>query len=166
MRGSATSFSGLLGFLLLVSCIASPVQLPLIHWDGRTTGSPYKVQKAGADLSPMRVDELKAEVEQRLKEANRQMSHYDPDGELSRFNRAPANTPFNISPEFARVVRFSLEMNRCSRGAFDPTLAPVINLWGFGEQFDQHAVPPEFELKAGLKKRVASTCRLRRRTNW
>jgi thiamine biosynthesis lipoprotein len=59
--------------------------------------------------------------------------------------------PFKVSPEFARVVRFSLELNQRSRGAFDPTLAPVINLWGFGEKTDQRAVPPESALQAALK---------------
>jgi thiamine biosynthesis lipoprotein len=80
------------------------------------------------------------------------MSHYQPDSELSQFNRAPANMPFKVSAEFAHVVRFSLEMARRSQGAFDPTLAPVINLWGFGEQTDKTAVPSETNLKAALSK--------------
>ena len=114
-------------------------------------GSPYTVQIVGTNLTQAQIDALKAEVEERLKEVNRQMSHYQPDSELSRFNRAPAHTPFKVSPEFARVVRFSLEMNRRSQGAFDPTLAPVINLWGFGEKTDQRAVPAEAELRAAMK---------------
>lgn len=114
-------------------------------------GSPYTVLIAGTALPTEEIDKLKLAVEERLKEVNRQMSHYQPDSELSRFNRVPTQTPFKVSPEFARVVRFSLEMNRRSQGAFDPTLAPVINLWGFGEKTDQRAVPPETELKQALK---------------
>ena len=67
------------------------------------------------------------------------MPHYQPDSELSRFNVAPPNAPFRVSPEFGAVVRFSLEPWRTSGGAFDPTLAPVINLWGFGEETAQTA---------------------------
>ena len=115
-------------------------------------GSDYTVRIVGTNLAPEQIDALKAEVDQQLKEVNRQMSHYQSDSELSQFNRAPANTPFRVSPEFARVVRFALEMNRKSRGAFDPTLAPVINLWGFGEKTDRRAVPPEAELKTALAK--------------
>ncbi len=114
-------------------------------------GSTYIVKVAGTNLAPAQINALQAEVEQRLKAVNRQMSHYQPDSELSRFNRAPANTPFKVSPEFARVVRFSLELDRRSQGAFDPTLAPVINLWGFGERTDKRVVPPEAELQAALK---------------
>jgi len=138
--------------LALVGNSAQSAELPVVRWQGRTMGSPYTVQIVGTDLSPEQVDTLKAEVEARLKEVNRQMSHYQPDSELSQFNRAPANTPFKVSPEFARVVRFSLEMCRRSQGAFDPTLAPVINLWGFGEKSEVRAVPPEVELQAALKK--------------
>jgi FAD:protein FMN transferase len=125
--------------------------LPVTVWQGRTMGSPYTVKVVGTNLTQAQTDALKAEVDDRLKEVNRQMSHYQPASELSRFNRAPASTPFKVSPEFARVVRFSLDLNRQSHGAFDPTLAPVINLWGFGEQTRQLAVPPEAELRAAMK---------------
>ncbi len=104
-------------------------------------GSTYTVKIVGVNLAEPQVEALKVEVDQRLKEVNRQMSHYQADSELSRFNRASANTPFKVSPEFARVVRFSLGLNRRSHGAFDPTLAPVINLWGFGEKPEPQAVP-------------------------
>ena len=125
--------------------------LPLVDWQGQTMGSVYTVKLVDARLTRSQIEALKAEVDQRLKEVNRQMSHYQPDSELSRFNRAPANTPFKVSPQFARVVRQSLELNRRSRGAFDPTLGPVISLWGFGAQTDVHVVPPEAQLRAAMK---------------
>ncbi len=114
-------------------------------------GSDYTVQIVGTNLAAAQMESLKTEMDQRLREVNRQMSHYQPDSELSRFNRAPAHQPFKVAPEFASVVRFSLELARRSEGAFDPTLAPVINLWGFGEKTDTQAVPPEAELKAAMK---------------
>jgi thiamine biosynthesis lipoprotein len=124
----------------------------MLTWQGRTMGSPYTIKIVGAVPAAREIDALKAEIEERLREVNRQMSHYQPDSELSRFNRAPAGTPFKVSPEFAQVVRVSLEMWRRSAGAFDPTLAPVINLWGFGEKTDRNLVPSAPELQAALKK--------------
>jgi thiamine biosynthesis lipoprotein len=134
------------------SSIALATDLHVIRWQGRTMGSPYTVQVVGTNLDAEQIENLKTEVDLRLKEVNRQMSHYEPDSELSQFNHAPANQPFKVSPEFARVVRFSLELNRRSQGAFDPTLAPVINLWGFGEKTNPPAVPPEAELTEAMKK--------------
>jgi FAD:protein FMN transferase len=137
---------------LLASHSGRAEELPVIRWQGRTMGSPYTVQIVGTNLVPRQVETLQAEIEACLKEVNRQMSHYQPDSELSQFNRAPAHQPFKVSPKFARVVRFSLEMARRSGGAFDPTLAPVINLWGFGEKTEQHIVPAEADLKTALAK--------------
>lgn len=130
---------------------ASTADHPIIAWQGRTMGSTYTVKIPGV-FDEKEVATLKEEVDRQLREVNRQMSHYDPGSELSRFNRAPAKTPFKVSPEFARVVRFTLELSRGSDGAFDPTIAPIINLWGFGEQKMNRAVPPEGELRAALKK--------------
>ncbi len=138
--------------LILAGATTRAAELALEAWEGQTMGSIYRVKIAGPSPGPARLAELKTEVDQRLREINRQMSHYDPGSELSRFNRAPANRPFQISPEFARVVRFSLELNRLSQGAFDPTLGPVINLWGFGEQGSRREPPPPVELLAALKK--------------
>ena len=86
---------------------------------------------------------LKAEIEKTLEEVNRQMSNYLPESELSRFNQAPANAPFRISPDFAGVVKFGLSLSQVSDGAFDPTLGPLINLWGFGEKTKEHTVPAD-----------------------
>ena len=126
--------------------------MPVLEWQGKTKGSTYSVKIAGANPDETRFAELRREVEDRLREINRQMSHYQPDSELSRFNRAPAKVPFKISAEFARVVRFSLELHRRSHGAFDPTLGPLINLWGFGEQGGPRAAPADNDLRAVLKR--------------
>ena len=131
-------------------CIVSAEDLPLVSWQGRTMGSPYTVKIVDGKLSEMQVNALKAEIENKLKEVNLQMSNYIPESELSRFNQAPVNAPFKVSPDFARVVRFGLELSSMSDGAFDPTLGPLINLWGFGEKTDKHVVPTPDQLKAAM----------------
>ena len=138
--------------VLLAPFLALAADLPLVTWQGETMGSAYVVKIAGTNLAPAQIEALKSAVDQGLKEVNRQMSHYDPDSELSRFNRAPANSPCQASPEFARVLRLALDLNRRSGGAFDPTLGPVINLWGFGERGGQRRVPSDEALRAALAK--------------
>ena len=145
---SRLAFAAVLGFLTLAAGRAD--DLPLATWQGQTMGSTYTVKIVDARLTEQQTEALKAEVEQKLKEVNRQMSHYQPDSELSQFNRASANTPFKVSPDFARVVRQSLELNRGSHGAFDPTIGPIISLWGFGAQTDVHTVPPDARLREAM----------------
>lgn len=127
-------------------------ELPLVSWQGQTMGTVYTVKIAGAALSEPQLEALQTEADRRLAELNRQMSHYQPDSELSRFNRAPARVPFRVSAEFARVIRFALDICRRSGGAFDPTLAPVINAWGFGEKTSQRGVPSDTELQTAAGK--------------
>ena len=125
--------------MLFESAVAA--DLPGSAWQGRTMGSDYMVRIVDGKLGEAQVAALKAEIEATLVEVNRQMSNYQPDSELSRFNRAPVNEPFKVAPDFARVTRFALELSRLSDGAFDPTLGPLINLWGFGEKTGEHVVP-------------------------
>lgn len=126
--------------------------MPLIAWEGQTMGCTYIVKIVDAPLSAQQLEMLKTEVDRRLKEVNRQMSHYQPDSDLSRFNRAPAKVPFKVPAEFARVIRQALELNRASEGAFDPTLGPVIDLWGFGSKTDVHIVPSDAQLREAMQK--------------
>lgn len=114
-------------------------------------GCAYTVKIVDASLSQQQIEALKTEVDNSLMEVNRQMSHYQPDSELSRFNRCPTNAPFKVSPEFARVMRISRDLHDRSGGAFEPTLGPVINLWGFGEKTEVRKVPPAADLREALK---------------
>lgn len=136
-------------FVLLGSLVSGLAgDLPLVTWQGRTMGSDYVVKIVDSGLDETKVNLLKAETEKALEQVNRQMSNYVPDSELSLFNKAPANAPFRISPEFAKVLRFGLDLSQLSDGAFDPTLGPLINLWGFGEKTKDHAVPTDELLRA------------------
>lgn len=143
-RGSCLLALAALG-LPWLACSAA--DLSLVTWQGETMGSDYTVKVVGTNLAPVVLDALKQEVDDRLKEVNRQMSHYLPESELSRFNRAPEAKPFKVSPEFAQVARLALDLNRRSLGAFDSTLGPVINLWGFGEQTTPRQTPPDHLLR-------------------
>lgn len=61
-----------------------------------------------------------------------QMSQWEPDSDLSRFNRAAPDTWRGVPPEFARVLRAGLEVSAASGGAFDPAMGALSDLWGFG----------------------------------
>ena len=126
-----------------VSCSKSPAPTSLdgpLTLSGRTMGTYYRIKLA--DLpSPLRQDELESEIESILHEVNRQMSTYIPESELSRFNRHENDDWFSVSPEIALVVDEGLRINQLSEGAFDITIGPLVNLWGFGPKGGQDEVP-------------------------
>jgi FAD:protein FMN transferase len=119
-------------------------------WGGPTMGSTYSVKLADAPLSAAEVDQLKADTEKLLEEVNRQMSHFQPDSEISRFNRSTSTAPFKVSADFANVTRFALELYHRSGGAFDPTLGPLINAWGFGWKGKRETPPVDEEIRAAM----------------
>lgn len=60
------------------------------------------------------------------------MSPYTPKSEISRFNAMPSGTSFRVSSSFEKVSRAALEMAKFTDGAFDPTVGPKVNQFGFG----------------------------------
>lgn len=69
----------------------------------------------------------------------RQMSHWDAESELRRFNAAPAGERFQLSPEFRTVLRQALEIAKLTDGVYDPTVGRLVAGAGFGP----HAGAPE-----------------------
>lgn len=73
-----------------------------------------------------------AGIDARLEWVNRIMSTYERDSTLSRFNRHKSAAWFAVEPELAEVMQAALYLSEVSAGAFDVTVGPLINLWGFG----------------------------------
>jgi thiamine biosynthesis lipoprotein len=61
-----------------------------------------------------------------------QMSNWEPDSDISRFNRAPVGTWCDLPPAFRHVLSAALDIAARSGGAFDPTVGNAVESWGFG----------------------------------
>jgi thiamine biosynthesis lipoprotein len=75
---------------------------------------------------------LRDRIEGRLASIVAEMSQWEPDSLLSRFNRAPAGSAFVLPPDFAAVLEASLDVARRTDGAFDPTHGRAAALLGYG----------------------------------
>ncbi|KPL66834.1 hypothetical protein SZ64_01190 [Erythrobacter sp. SG61-1L] len=104
---------------------------------GASMGTRWSLDLSG-DADPR---ELEALVQGELNAVVREMSQWEPDSEISRFNRAQAGGWHELSPGFFHVLRAGLAMARATGGAFDPTLGAVVDLWGFGPVAVEH-IPP------------------------
>jgi len=62
---------------------------------------------------------------------NRSINTYDTTSEISRFNRARRSFKFEL-PYFYDPLKISREVVAGSQGAYDPTVMPLVNAWGFG----------------------------------
>lgn len=97
---------------------------------GRTMGTTWSVQA----LAPKTVatDAIAAAVEAQLQRVIDEMSTWEPGSHISRFNRAPAGSWHGLPAGFFTVLDAALTMAVDSEGAFDPTVGPLVDLWGFG----------------------------------
>ncbi|RZI94952.1 MAG: FAD:protein FMN transferase [Variovorax sp.] len=80
------------------------------------------------------LETVRAAVEGSLARVVAQMSHWQADSDLSRYGRAPAGSVHALAPEFAAVLDCALRWAEASGGALDPTVGPLVALWGFGPQ--------------------------------
>ena len=74
------------------------------------------------------------------------MSTWDPDSELSRFNRSTSLEPFTVAPETFEVFKWSLEVGSVTGGALDVTVAPLVDAWGFGPSGPRKTLPTNEEI--------------------
>ncbi len=123
----------------------------MVELGGSTMGTRYTV-KTGALPASLERKTLHAELEEILARINVRMSTYDPDSELSRFNAAPTTEWVPMSAETVRVVEEALDVSRMTGGAFDVTVGPLVDLWGFGPAPRAEEPPSEGEIAAARER--------------
>lgn len=114
---------------------------------GLALGTSFSVKAARlpAGVNP---EFLQAKLQTLLEEVDRTMSTYLGDSELSRFNRSNSMDWQPVSQDLAKVVAQALEVSRWSDGAFDVTVGPLVNLWGFGPEPRRQQAPPDEAIEA------------------
>ena len=108
---------------------AAPVAGEIQALGGHCMGTSWSVRLVdeGRDTAG-----LEARIAARLEMIEAQMSHFRPESDLCRFGRLPAGATQTLPTEFAHVLRAALEVAGQSAGAFDPTVARLVDAWGFG----------------------------------
>lgn len=106
-----------------------------VDLDGKALGTWWKVEVVlREEVGEERVEELRERVTGVLDRVDRGMSTWREDAELARFNRQEEAAAFAFSAETRQVVDAALDLARETRGAFDPTVGPLVGLWGFGPE--------------------------------
>lgn len=140
--GLAKNFSLLLFAALLGACGA-----PVEEFGGPTMGSHYSLKYVAGAATPAQ-PEVRQALEEILLEVDRQMSTWRPDSAVSHFNQLPAGSCQIMPAPVLELVRFGGQLSRASGGAFDLTLQPLLDLWGFGPQSRVSWVPSAEQIAA------------------
>lgn len=145
--------------VLLSSCQQGQTDAT-IRLSGLTMGTTWSVVML-PDADGTDTAALKHLLQKRLDRINRLMSTYDPESELSRFNSHMGTDWFPLSAETAQVMELSLEISRFTDGAFDVTVGPLVELWGFGATERGKSIPTEEQISASLARVGYEHIRLR-----
>jgi len=142
----------LLGICIIVGArmIYLSGQAPLFEYHGATMGTTYVVKLAHAGISRGQFRVWTKECQSLLRNINHSMSHYDSKSELSHINRSrDIHGAIELSAPLAIVLRRAKEIYFETAGFFDVTVAPLVNLWGFGPE-DTVAIPSDADVQKKL----------------
>jgi len=118
---------------------------------GETMGTFYRVKLAYREIKDTELERLKAAVVAELAEIEQSMSTYIDESEISIFNRMSAGELLQIGPRFRAVIKRTLDLCEITGGALDPTVGPLVDLWGFGSEGRRIAEPEPEAVGAALE---------------
>ena len=132
-----------------------------LRLSGQTMGTTWSLNmvpgSSGTDSAV-----LKRLLQARLDQINGLMSTYDPESELSRFNTLASTDWYPVSEDTARVIELSQEISALSGGAFDISIGPLVELWGFGTAERREKIPTEGQVRENLARIGYKNIQLRR----
>jgi FAD:protein FMN transferase len=134
--------------LALTGCATGPGRETLLS--GETMGSAWTVKIAGA--LPSEEAALRDGIQSRFDAVNLALSTWRADSALSRFNARDDGEWMDIDRELAAVMRYALGLAAASSGAYDITVGPLVNLWGFGPDPATNRVPEAAAIRAARER--------------
>lgn len=111
-------------FTLLISCVDSNPKKKIITNLGNTQGTTYSIKYVSSQGINYQND-----IDSILKAVDLSLSTYIKESIISKINR---NENVKIDSMFKRVFEMALKIANETNGSFDPTIAPLVNFWGFG----------------------------------
>jgi FAD:protein FMN transferase len=133
--------------LLLVQQRQASLPPPVQSLNGSAMGTTWQVQVASnASTEALQTlgDAIKASLVHLDKEV---FSTYAPESELSRLNSSAIGKAQVVSRELIEVLLWARTLNKQSFGAFDVTVGPLVNLWGFGPE-ERQGLPTDAAIAA------------------
>jgi FAD:protein FMN transferase len=125
-----------------------PSERHVSEFRGFTMGGTFsvKIVTAKDELETPGLHDVDRALRSSLDRIEGLMSTWDPDSELSRFNRSTSLEPFTVAPETFEVFKWSVDVGSVTGGALDVTIAPLVDAWGFGPSGPRKTLPTNDEI--------------------
>ena len=119
-----------------------------VVFSGPTMGARYTVSVVLVPGDEAENDRVRAAIDRELSLVNRLFSGWDPGSEVSRLSAHASTEPFTVSAETLGALALGRRASELTEGAFDVTVAPLVEAWGFGPGEGPPAVPGAAKLAA------------------
>ncbi len=119
--------------VLSLLCTCSKVRVQ--HFNGQAFGTLYSVSYIG-----LKDDSLKAKTDSLLSDLSSIFSIFDTNSAIFKFNNGE---DILLDNDFLYLTNLSKEVSRETEGAFDCTVQPLVQLWGFGKGGVRRIVPDD-----------------------
>ena len=137
-------------FILLVCQPLSCSAEKEVVFTGRTMGTTYHIKVVAGYFK--HTAGLQKKIDARLAAINQSMSTYIHDSEISSFNRsAIIDKPFSVGDDFFYVIKVAQQLHTLTAGAWDGTIKPLVDLWGFGNREQGDSLPNAAIIDSTLK---------------
>jgi len=114
----------------------------LVTINGLTMGTSYSI-KIIPNKNEINKKSIQTNIEVILDDINQAMSTYINTSEVSLFNQSRESDWQTISEDLYQVIHHGYQVSSISNGAFDITVGPLVNLWGFGPDPYTREIPPD-----------------------
>ncbi len=136
--------------ILLASC--APKNEPW-RFSGPTMGTQYNVSVVPKEHLLCGKAKFEKKIRESLEQTNQQMSHYIAESELNQISRLKVGEEMPISADMENILQLSHRLYSLSDGAFDITVGPLVNLWGFGPKSSpDDSVPSDEQIRSAMAK--------------
>ncbi len=141
MKYSLKTVAAVIFFLIFAGCNLNKESIIT----GKTMGTTYHIKVVS--LFYKDTEGLKGKIENRLKDINNSMSTFSRESEITRFNTFDSEEKFAVSNDFLQVMKIARRIYELSEGAWDGTVYPLVELWGFGSEERKDDVPDKKEIE-------------------
>ena len=129
--------------IFIISCGTNSTDKVLVSNYGYTQGTTYSIRY----MSPKGENHQKI-IDQVLLKVDHSLSTYKEASVISKINN---NVSMQVDSLFIDVFEMAVKIAKETDGAFDPTIAPIVNFWGFGFEEIQNK---DEKVHAGLMETV------------
>ena len=143
--------------LALTACAPEPEPAPpeppaIVSLRGQIFGTSWLVSLRVPENSIVSSTSVQSAVEIELARIDGVMSTWKVDSELSLLNASESGVWYALSEELMQLLSLARELHQQSDGAFDITIGPLVNLWGFGPDGKPESTPPRMFIDAARER--------------